>query len=66
MSEEAEDSDSCDMVVRIRGLPYSATKQEIADFFSGLCVPPDLLTLSHQMIPSSDAHIICLYVHYPL
>lgn len=43
MSNLAEECDSNDTVIRIRGLPWQATKEDISKFFSGkYCI-----TLNH-------------------
>ncbi|GIY06658.1 heterogeneous nuclear ribonucleoprotein H [Caerostris extrusa] len=48
-------------VVRVRGLPWSATKEEIQKFFTGVTIKSDLdgihMTLSREGRPSGEAYV---------
>jgi len=48
-----------DGVVRLRGLPYGASKKDIADFFAGIQIAPYgiTLTMDQDGRPSGDAYV---------
>jgi len=51
--------ESMDAVVRLRGLPYGCSKEEIAHFFTGLEIAPNGITLLHdsQMRTTGEAFV---------
>jgi len=51
--------DNEDAVIRLRGLPYGCSKEEIAHFFSGLEIVPNGITLlhDHQGRTTGDAYV---------
>ncbi|CAL4095666.1 unnamed protein product, partial [Meganyctiphanes norvegica] len=55
-SSRGQDNDGC---VRLRGLPYQCTKEEIANFFSSLEVCPNgiAMPMDYQGRPSGEAYV---------
>lgn len=49
----------CDGTVRLRGLPYGCSKQDIAEFFNGLEIIPYgiSITMNQEGRPSGDAYV---------
>ena len=44
-------------VIRLRGLPYGAQKQDIAEFFAGVLCLSCIVTLFHVGIPLGCCHL---------
>lgn len=57
--KSAVDSASSDCIVRLRGLPYSSTETDIAQFFSGLDIVQNGITIvtDHQGRNSGQAYV---------
>merc|ERR1711931_321961 len=55
----ANNMDTDDGYVRLRGLPYEATKKDIAAFFAGIEITPYgiTLTMDQDGRPSGDAYV---------
>merc|ERR1712025_326873 len=53
--------DASDGFVRLRGLPYEASKKDIADFFSGVSIVPYgiTITMDQDGRPSGNAYVEC-------
>merc|ERR550534_725467 len=51
--------DPNDAVVKLRGLPWEATKDDITQFFSGFTIKPYgvTITMNQQGRPSGDAYV---------
>ncbi|XP_057298137.1 heterogeneous nuclear ribonucleoprotein H3-like [Hydractinia symbiolongicarpus] len=59
MSNSDSEVTSSDGVIRLRGLPYGCSKQDIADFFAGLQICPYgiTITMDQDGRPSGDAYV---------
>ena len=45
-------------IVRVRGLPFSCTENELLDFFEGVCIDSVHFTRNRDGRPSGDAYLV--------
>ena len=45
-------------IVRVRGLPFSCTENELIDFFEGVCIDSVHFTRNRDGRPSGDAYLV--------